>query len=56
MIDVVEIKTLSSADGELRCTGVAILSTAYKQNITFQKTKEYDKWWVKYEGLGLPFK
>lgn len=55
MIDLVEIKTLSSKDGELECSGLAILSDSTKQNVAFRKVKEYDKWWVKYEGSGLPF-
>lgn len=55
ILDIVEIKTLSNADGEMRCTGLAILSNAMKQNVTFERTKEYDQWWVKYEGQGLPF-
>ncbi|MEH6691279.1 MAG: hypothetical protein V7774_08865 [Pseudorhizobium pelagicum] len=55
IIEIVEIKTVSNADGEMRCTGLAILSNAMKQNVTFERTKEYDQWWVKYEGQGLPF-
>lgn len=55
ILDIVEIKTVSNADGEMRCTGVAILSNALKQNVAFERTREYDQWWVKYQGQGLPF-
>jgi hypothetical protein len=55
ILDIVEIQTTSNADGEMRCTGLAILSNGMKQNVTFERIKEYDQWWVKYAGQGLPF-
>lgn len=56
ILDIVDIKTVSNADGEMRCTGIAVLSNALKQNVAFERTMEYDQWWVRYEGQGLPFK
>lgn len=55
VIDVVEIKTTSETDKELKCSGIGILSTGMKQNVTYRMYEEYDKWWVKLDPEGLPF-
>lgn len=56
IIDLVEITTASNTDKELKCTGIGILSNGMKQNLIYGMYEEYEKWWVKFEPDGFPFK
>lgn len=54
IIDVVEVKEHSNNEGALECSGLGILSNGLKQQIRFRQYQEYEKWWIKYEAIGLP--
>ena len=49
IIDVVEGKTLSTADDRVECSGLAMLSNGEQLRINYRAYVEYDKWWIKYE-------
>jgi len=49
LIDIVEIRTVSTTDSNISCGGLGILNNRERSPVSYRAYVEFDKWWIEYD-------